>query len=136
MAKTDHKPIICFKEVVRDGIKYIDVTIGRVKATKKELDTVAWHILNQTSKPLGVALVDFYASEGGTPFKTGLLPAKSARILAGAVGDITTDTGGTTLNADGDVATYKYTVLVTLDDPASANAVWLLARDPEMDIDI
>ncbi len=134
MAKV-HKPIICFKQVVRDSITYIDAQVGNTRKAAKDVDTIEWQVINQTTKDLFVAVVDFWAAAGGTPFTDGDIPQASAKIVAGSTGTITKLRNAKPVKTEGDAATYKYTVLVTTDAAITPTTLWMLARDPEMEIE-
>lgn len=143
MPPINQNTLISFREVTRDAFPspFIEVTAGSPRAKKDRSDTVEWSIVNHTTHNIEVAVVDFYAAKGGMPFSSGFVPEPSASVLAKAgevpgTGTINRikDIGGVVrarINADGDPATYKYSVLVRIGgvDP------WILVRDPEMDIE-
>ena len=131
MPATPRKATITFKEVTRDGLPFIEVTAtGKFAASKKDSDTVEWGVVNLTNTDLDVAVIDFYAQAGGTPFADGTVPGfktipkKTTATTAG------TGTLGPKV-ADGDETVFKYTILAK---PTSAT-LWFLVRDPEMDIE-
>jgi hypothetical protein len=134
MAKV-HRPIICFREIVRDSLTYIDVQVGNTRKAQKDVDTIQWQVLNQTSKNMFVAVVDFWAFAGGTPFTDGDIPQVSAQILAKSQGTINTLKSGKPVKTEGDAALYKYTVLYTTDGVVNNATIWTLARDPELEIE-
>ena len=145
-----HFPVILFREIRRDAFPdpCIEISAGRIKAEKKNPDQIEWTIRNHTSKIIEVAVVDFYADKGGTPFLSGYVPEPSGNIpakdAAGKVGagkiDKIKDSNGVVKNqidTDGDVGTYKYTILARFIDPGppTVTGPWFLVRDPELEID-
>jgi hypothetical protein len=135
MAAKLHKPVICFREIVRDSLTYIDVQVGNTRKAQQGLDSIEWQVLNQTSKAMFVAVVDFWAFAGGTPFTDGDIPRASPQIPANSQGTIQTLKAGKPVKTDGDAAVYKYTVLYTTDGSVDGNTIWTLGRDPELEIE-
>jgi hypothetical protein len=147
-------PLITFKEIKRDNFPdpFIEVVAGRPKASKKLAEQVEWQIVNHSSYDIDVAVVDFYADKGGTPFSSGFVPepsttaAKFGALGAGKPGKATIgkikDIDGVVqakIDVDGDVAIYKYTVLArtaaVAGPPAIPAGPWFLVRDPELEIE-
>src|SRR5689334_23248196 len=124
---TTKKSIIRLYEVTHNSIEFIEGNAAiRIIATKGQ-DEIVWTIKNETAKDLEVAVVDFYplpTSTGGSP-TTGDIPGKKKVVKK-------TSDDTDSLNCDGDVGIYKYTVLAR---EAKTGSPWFNVRDPELEID-
>ena len=116
----DHILTIAFKNTKRDDVDYVEV-IAPKKKKVKTTQTIQWLIKNFTANALtNVAVVDFFATNGGTPFAAGV-PAAVNVPAKGAGGP-----GTGTINATaGDIDGYKYTIV--------ANGFQVV--DPDLDIE-
>jgi hypothetical protein len=139
MAADHKKPAINFKEVKKDSITFIEVTVtGRIKASKKNVDDLSWIVSNLTTTNIEVGVIDFYAqstlegkpSGGGSPFANGKVPDK---LIVPAGQSLPT----TIIVANGDDETiYKYSIVARVSVPDPNPNVWFLVKDPELEMDL